>query len=260
MSDTPATPGTTKAAGTKKVGDLEALLSEKTAEIDTLKGQVRTLSSQKEKADSLAKRNGLIAIIAAIATGLLAFLFIAANSATGQAAGRIGDLQGQLEACNKKPPPAPVLPAAPVPATGNDSCVTQETHVTVNGLPASPPSVKIEKKQKTGQPGKAPVTPGASTPSAGSTPTAGAIPDGGCRYIAGANFIRKGGTTAEKPGTVLYEITNKDLLHAKDAFTVALRKQYPNWLSKNEDRIPFCLAINTRWADENQSADGRQIK
>lgn len=259
MSDTPATPGTTKAAGTKKVGELEALLSEKTIEIGALKGQVQTLSKEKADANSLAKRNGLIAIIAAIATGLMTYLFIAENSAKGQAISRIGELQGQLEACNKKPPPAPILPVTPAPATGNGSCVTQETHVTVNGQPASSPSVKIEKKQKTGQPGKAPVAP-SGTPTAGSTPTAGAIPDGGCRYIAGANFIRKGGTTAEKPGTVLYEITNKDLLHAKDAFTVALRKQYPNWLSKNEDRIPFCLAINTRWADENQSADGRQIK
>lgn len=161
MSDTPATPGTTKAAGAKKVGDLEALLSAKSTEIETLKGQVRTLSSQKEKADSLAKRNGLIAIIAAIAAGLLAFLFIAANSATGQAASRIGDLQGQLEACNKKPPPAPVLPAAPVPATGNNSCVTQETHVTVNGQPAPSPSVKIEKKKMGAA---APISPAASAP------------------------------------------------------------------------------------------------
>lgn len=102
-------------------------------------------------AERAAKRNGIIAIIAACVaacvTLLLVILVFAMFNTAQQASVRADALKERLEACEKKQVTAPSLPAAPAPATGNGSCVTQETHVTIYG--SSKPSASVQKKAPT---------------------------------------------------------------------------------------------------------------
>ncbi len=149
-------------------------------------------------------------------------------------------------------PPAPaVCQSAPVYMESNNYCGFPP--------PVKPPVAHLTTRPtpRPQQPQSAPTTAGVPAPSA---PATAAVPEGGCRYFAGANFIRKGGTTPEKAGTLLYMITNKQIVEASEKFMVDLREQYPTWLAKKDAHDALCLVLNTKWADENQAAEGRQIK
>ena len=102
-------------------------------------------------AERAAKRNGIIAIIVACVTLLLVTLVFAMFNTAQTARAQADALKVRLEACEKKQVTAPSLPAAPAPATGNGSCVTQETHVTIYGSskPSASQPVKVQKKAPT---------------------------------------------------------------------------------------------------------------